>query len=106
MTNQNNKLLSYSMVSSALLDPQFYTSLPEFSPLREKLKNLKVNIAPGKCTGCQKKRIEANLYKDFISILGKLSPEKCETIKNYYRISNLMLNVVDPATRKVEFKTI
>ena len=99
------KILSMGMVSQGLLDQKFYESLPEFTTLRHKLQLLQVNISkPGGCTGCQKRRVESNLFKDFMSITQTLDAGGIERFKRYYKLDKLMLNVVNAETRAVEFK--
>ena len=102
----NAKILSYSMVSSALVDPTFYTLLPEFLTLQPKLKSLRVDIKPGGCTGCQKKRIESNLFKDFMYIVQAMDVGALTRLKSYYKLDKLMVNAVNPATGAFEFKVI
>lgn len=103
---ENAKILSYSMVSGALIDPNFYTLMPEFLTLQPKLKSLHVDIKPGGCTGCQKKRIESNLFKDFMFVVQSLDANALQRLKSYYKLDKLMVNAVNPTTGAFEFKTI
>ncbi|MFC1453608.1 hypothetical protein ACFLQL_00320 [Verrucomicrobiota bacterium] len=101
------KILSYSMVSKALLDTNFYTLLPEFATLKNKLQLLKINIAkPTGCSGCQKRRVEANMFKDFLSVVQTLDADGIKKFKEYFKINKLMLNIINPQTKAVEFKVI
>jgi len=104
---ENAKILSFSMVSQGLMDLKFYDLLPEFSTLKNKLQLLKVDIVKKTgCTGCQKRRVEANMFKDFLSIVQALDASSMQKFKEYYKIDKLMLNVINPQTKNVEFKII
>lgn len=94
------------MVSSALIDNAFYQLMPEFLTLQPKLKSLNVNIKPGGCTGCQKKRIESNLFKDFMYIVQSLDINALQRLKTYYKLDKIMINAINASTGAFEFKVI
>ena len=103
----NAKILSYSMVSQGLMDPKFYELLPEFSTLKNKLQTLNINITkPSGCRGCQKRKLETNLFKDFLSVTQSLDENGISRFKEYYKLDKLMMNVINPTTKNVEFKII
>lgn len=101
------KIISYSMVSGALLNTEFYNLLPEFLPLKARLPSLKIDLnKPGGCTGCQKKRVEAGLFKEFVQCVQTLSPLSLQKLKDFYHVDKLMVNVVNPTTKAIEFKVL
>jgi hypothetical protein len=103
----NTKILSYSMVSAALTDGKFYEVLPEFRTLSIKLKTLNVDITkPTGCTGCQKRRIEANMFKDFLYVVQALDANGLQRLKTYFKLDKLMINVQDHVTKAVTFKVV
>ena len=103
----NARILSYSMVSSSLTNPDFFIAMPEFLTLKSKLAALRVDITkPGGCTGCQKKRIESNLFKDYLYIVQALDTNGVKRFKDYFKMDKLMINVQDPKTGAVVFKVV
>lgn len=95
------------MVSTALTDGSFYTVMPEFKTLSIKLKSLNVDIAkPKGCTGCQKRRIESNMFKDFLYVVQALDTNGIQRLKSYFKLDKLMINVQDPITKAISFKVV
>ena len=83
---ENAKILSYSMVSKGLMDPKFYELLPEFVTLKSKLQLLNVDIVKKTgCSGCAKRRVESNMFKDFLSVTQSLDSNGINRFKEYYK---------------------
>ena len=105
--SDNAKILSYSMVSQGLMDPKFYELLPEFSTLKNKLQLLHVDFKkPAGCSGCQKRKVESNMFRDFLSVTQTLDENGINRFKEYFKITKLMINVINPQTKVIEFKVI
>ena len=101
----NTKILSYSMVSTALTDGVFYSSMPEYRTLAPKLATLHIDITkPTGCTGCQRRRIENTLFKDFLAVTQSLDLNGMSRLKKYFKLDSLMVNVINPQTKAIEFK--
>jgi len=100
-------LVSAATVSSALGDAKFYTQVPEFSTLRNKLKAMRVKIDKKTgCHGCKSRRVQQNLFKDFCSVLTSLNPGALQRFKKYLGAERLMLNTQDPVTGGVKLKML
>ena len=94
-------LLNVSMTAKALADENFYTRVPEFLPMRQKVTQMKVKLQSGKgCSSCKKRRIQKNLFSDFVSVLRALSPDGMGRLKAYYGAQALMLQWRDPKTKQ------
>ena len=103
----NTKILSYSMVSASLTDAVFYSSMPEFRTLAPKLTTLHIDITkPASCTGCQRRRIENTLFKDYMHVVQSLDASGLQRLKTYFKLDSLMVNVQDNITKQVSFKVI
>ena len=100
-------LLSQAHVSKALGDPRFFDAVPEYTPLRAKIQAMHVDLQSKRgCSGCKRRRVVANTFKDFLSVTAALSPDGIRRLKQYLGISRLMLNVYDRQAGKVQLRIV
>lgn len=100
-------ILSVQMVNKALGDQMFYERVPEFTPMKGKLVAMRMDLnRPGGCGGCKRKRIERNLFGDFLTIAQHLGDDGRIRLRSYYGVPGLMVNVHDQATGRLQLKVI
>jgi len=100
-------ILSRGFVSKAVVDDAFYTALPEFIPLKAKLKAMHIDPKTrGGCRGCRERRIEQSLMKDFLSTMRMLDDNGIERLKRYFGVGKMMYNTHNPKTGEYELKII
>ena len=98
-------IISQGMVSKSLADAAFYQQIPEFTPFRAKLTAMHVDLAkPGGCSGCKQRRVQQNLYGEYVTLVQALSADGLERLKRYFGTQRFMVNVVDPKTRAVSVR--
>ena len=95
-------ILSQGMIGKAVGDAKFYAQCPEFSTLKGKLHIMRVDMTRGGCSGCKTKRVQRNVYTDFVQLTMSLSADGQTRLKKYLGVSRLMLNMRDPATKQVK----
>jgi hypothetical protein len=101
------QVLSRGMVRKLLTDQAFYTQFPAFRQLENKLRTMNVNLQTGRgCKGCKGRRVESNLFGDFLNILRAMTPERVAMLKKYLGVHGLMYSVQDPRTGSYETKVI
>lgn len=100
-------IISQHMVSKALKDSNFFNVMPEFSGLRNQLKQAedKVNGSKG-CSGCRRRRVIRNLYRDFVNIVLALNTVRLEQFKRYIGVEQLMVNTLILGTHKAQIKIL
>lgn len=105
--NSQSQLLGATMIGRATTDNSFYMKLPEFMPVRQKLKamNEDMSFSHG-CSKCRRKRIAGNITDDFISIVRSLSKDGRQRLKDYFGTNHLFINVVQPGTFQVKTQEI
>lgn len=96
-------IMQASHIQRAMGDPNFYTLLPEFLPLKKKIEALHVNFTTG-CTPCKKRRIADTVNSDFVSIMNSLTPDGFDRLKKYVGAKRLLVRAVDRSTNKVVMK--
>ena len=100
-------ILNPAMTASALVDEKFYQQVPEFIPMKSKLTAMRVQTAPSRgCSGCAKTRIQRSMHNEFLTLIQALSPEAVQRLKAYFKITQLMLNTVNPITNQVGVKLL
>ncbi len=91
----------------ALNDDKFYEKLPQFLPIRTKLKTLHVNMKSNKgCSSCQQRRIQNNLERDFAAIAASLDPTSGKIFKEYFGVQRMVIHAVNPKTHAAYLKDI
>jgi len=91
-------LLSRTMVLQALGDPSFFRALPEFAGLQPKLRTMGVDLQRRGCKGCRQRRVEQNVFRDFLHILQTLDAEALARLKQFFGVSALMITTRDAKT--------
>ena len=93
-------IMQASHIQKAMGDPNFYTLLPEFLPLKRKIEAMHVNLNTG-CTPCTKRRIADTVNSDFVSIMNSLTDDGFARLKRYVGAKRLLVRAVDRTTNKV-----
>lgn len=100
-------LISQGMVSRSLGDPTFFQRVPEFTPFKAKLKAMHVTYdKPSGCGGCKHRKVQHNLYQEYITVVQALSADGLARLKQYFGVQRFMLNNVEPKTHRVTIKII
>ena len=103
MSNQNVRpiLVNAAMASKALGDTNFFSQVPEFLPMKQKVTQMRIELNNGRgCSSCKKRRVQKTLFSDFLSILRSLSPDGMGRLKRYLGAQALMLQWRDAKTRQ------
>lgn len=107
MPNEQPTILSKTMMIRAFADPQFVMQMPEFRMMRAKLSTMKVDLlSPRGCTGCKQRRVEQNLYPEFLTTIRYLQPDGLQRLKKYFGIGKIMMHTVNSASGKVELQIL
>ena len=107
MSNARPTLLSKRMAQQAMSDPTFYSKMPEFVGLKEKITAVKAQLErPGGCGGCRKRKIIRNVYREFMDRFANLNPEGIKRIKSYYGVEKFMIHGREKATGKAVVKIL
>lgn len=102
MGNDQPMLISQGMVSRSLGDASFFQRVPEFTPLKAKVNAMHVTMTkPGGCGGCKTRRVQYNLYGDYVTLARALSPDGLARLKQYFGATRFMVNDVEPRTNRV-----
>ena len=104
--NDKPKLLSIGMVNECLKNSAFYKAVPEFIPLRTKYNdvNKQLNLHGG-CSSCRKRRIAANVFREFSNVVGALNGDAKARLRGYLGCS-VMIQRQSPKTKKIITITI
>jgi len=107
MSDVKPTLLTASMAAQALGDQQFYVQVPEFLPVRQKVSQMKIELEKGRgCSGCRRRRIQRNLFSDFVTVLQSLNADGITRLKGYYGVPALMLNMRERHTKQQKMKIL
>lgn len=105
--SNNTQVLSRGMVRKLLSDNTFFSSFSEFKMLENKLKTMNVDLSTGRgCKGCKGRRIETNLFRDFLTIMCSLSQERMQKLKKHLGVNQLMYSLQNPKTGGYETKIV
>lgn len=100
--SEQPKLLSMSMSRQALMDSNFYKQLPEFLPLRAKHSGINTQLeSHGGCSGCNKRRVVANVFREFLQVVNGLDVSGKARLRAYFGAS-LIVSRQNPITKRVE----
>jgi len=106
-TSPKPTILSNGMITGALKNPRFYVLFPEFRVLHGRVQEVNKKLAkPRGCSSCKKRRLAKNFYKEFVSILQRLGPERQEALKKFFNVKGLMYNTVKPGTHQLRINTL
>ncbi len=100
------RVLAMGMAQAAMTDPKFTEQLPEFKTLQPKLATMQAQLRRGGCGSCRRKRIVANIYRDFLHVVGSLDQDGKTRLREYFGGTPLMLSVMNRTTKKFETITI
>ena len=97
------KLLSRQDVLRALADPAFFRAIPEFASLQSKLKTMGVlDMGRRGCRSCKQRRVEQNVFRDFLTVLRTLDASALARVKAYLQADALMVTWRNPQTGAFE----
>jgi len=87
-------LISRQIVVNALADKRLYELVPEFHSLQPKLRTMGVNLTNRSgCRTCRERRVEQNLFTDFLGVVRALNPRALAKLKQYLGADTLMFSV-------------
>ena len=93
--------------SKAITDHEFFNKFPQFKSIKVKMDTMHADLKNNKgCTPCQKRRIQANLERDFASIVSSLDPETGKKFKDYFGVKRMVIHAVNPTTHAAYLKEI
>jgi hypothetical protein len=107
MSDVKPTLLSQKMASQALADISFFSKVPEFLSLKAKLAVMKADLEkPRGCSGCRRRRVVKNLYREFMDIFIHLNDDGVRRMKGYYGVQKFMVHAREKATGKAIVKIL
>lgn len=104
-TTSRPVLLSPDHVTRAVHDPNFYSLLPEFLPVRRKIESMNVDLTKG-CPSCRRGRIAKSVTSDFVAVLNQLSDDGFSRLKRYLGAGRLVVRAVNRQTGRVEQREV
>lgn len=107
MSNTRPVVLGPEHVKKAIVDPEFFSKLPEFLTVKHKLEAMHANLNSNKgCSSCKMRRAVNTVYSDFARIASSLSLDGLTRLKDYLKAEKLVINRMDPITRRVSLKEV
>ncbi len=95
------KLLAEQEIKDSMADARFYEQMPEFLPLRMKMKAMHDDlVTPRGCSNCAKNRVYRSLGTAYLAIVASLRPDGVERLRRYFGADELRATTVDPQTRQ------
>lgn len=95
------KLLAEQEIKDSMADARFYEQMPEFLPLRMKMKAMHDDlITPHGCSSCAKNRVYRSMGGDYLRIVETLKGDAAERFRRYFGADELRATVLDPVTRQ------
>lgn len=95
------KLLAEQEIKDSMADARFYEQMPEFLPLRMKMKALHNDlITPHGCSSCAKNRAYRSLGGDYLRIVESLRGDAIERMRRYFGADELRATTLDQTTRQ------
>ena len=97
------KLLAEQEIKDSMADARFYEQMPEFLPLRMKMKAMHDDlVTPHGCSNCAKNRVYRSLGGDYLRIVAGLAgnADAAERLHRYFGADELRATVLDPETRQ------
>lgn len=96
------KMISEKEIKDSMADAKFYETMPEFLPLRMKLKALHNDlITPHGCTNCAKNAAFRSSSPEYMQTLARIAenPDAVARLRAYFKADELRATTVDPVTR-------
>lgn len=104
-TAKTIKLLAEQEIKDSMADARFYEQLPEFLPLRMKMKAMHDDlITPHGCSNCAKNRMYRSLGGEYLQTVQRLNADGAARLRRYFGADELRATVLDKDTK--EPKTI
>lgn len=95
------KFLGEQEIKDSMADMKFYEVLPEFLPIRAKMKTMHDDIVkPKGCAPCAKNRAYRSHAGDYLRIVQNLSEDGKARFRAYFGVDELRATVLDAATQK------
>jgi len=95
------RLLAEQEIKDSMADARFYEQMPEFLPLRMKMKAMHDDlVTPHGCSTCAKNRVYRSLGGDYLRIVEGLKDEARERLRLYFGADELRATVLDAVTRQ------
>ena len=96
------KMISEKEIKDSMADAKFYEAMPEFLPLRMKLKAMHNDlITPHGCSNCAKNAAFRSVSPDYMRTLAGLegNEEAVDRLRKYFGADELRATTIDPVTR-------
>ncbi len=87
-------ILESAHIQRAISDPNFFTRMPEFLPVKKKMEALHVDMGKG-CSTCRRRRLANTVNSDFVSVLNSLTPDGYARLKKYIGAEKLLVRAMD-----------
>ena len=95
------KMLAEQEIKDSIADMRFYEVMPEFLPLRAKMRAMHDDIVrPKGCAPCAKNRAYRNFSADYLRIVQQLTDDGKARMRQYFGADELRATVLDPATQQ------
>lgn len=95
------KMLAETEIKDSMADMRFYEVLPEFLPLRAKMRAAHDDVVrPKGCAPCAKHRAYRNFSADYLRIVQQLRDDGKARMRQYFGADELRATVLDPATQQ------
>lgn len=93
--------------SKAVADTSFFEKFPQYLPIKQKMAAMHAELHNGKgCTPCKKRRLQANLERDFAAITASLDEDSGKRFKEYFGVKRMVMHAVNPETHAAYLKEI
>lgn len=107
MSEEKPVIFGGAHYSKAISDPEFFNKFPQFKSIKVKMDTMHADLKNNKgCTPCQKRRIQANLERDFSSIVSSLDPATSSKFKEYFGVKRMFMHAVNPTTHAAYLKAL
>lgn len=97
-------ILQTSHVERAMSDPNFFTAMPEFLPVKKRAEST-VQLHKG-CNTCAKRRLRQQSGSDFVRIMNSLPDSALQRLKRYFGFQRMLVRAIDPVTRNLVYREI
>ena len=93
--------------TKAMADDAFFKALPQFLPVKKKMEAMHADLKTKKgCSSCMKRRVQANIERDFAAVVSSLDEESGKKFKEYFGTPRMVIHAVNPETRAAYLKEI
>lgn len=99
-------LISLGTAVRCLSDPRFFESLPEFLALRAKMATQNEAVKRSGCSGCSQRRMAQTTGVDFIRLVASLPPERVAKLKSFLGTEAILINGMNPVTKRYESRVL